>query len=666
MAEIEIGAGEEFESARSWRLWLAGAAALIAAALLIALVILVGSSSSDRDANLERERRSYDVMIVARGLDASLARSEAALGRFVISGDRSTGNLYSREWQRGGRFLARLASLTADNAEQMARVEELRTLYQARGKELAAPALRANYRQGWSALSLFNEAGKSSTIPRIARLLKDIADSERRILVGRAEETARATARANSLAGLLSVLGLLLAVGAAALGWGILHALAQGRMADRAAQLEASRADTLEEAVAARTRELRDANAQLRTEAETRAAAEAQLRQAQKMDAVGQLTGGIAHDFNNMLAVVVGGLDLARRRLGHDVTDAGRHIDNAMEGAHRAAALTRRLLAFSRAETLLPEAIAPAALVSGMVDLIDRTLGERISVETRIEAGQWQVWCDPGQLENAILNLAVNARDAMDGEGRLILSIADVTLRAGEIGEARAGEHVRISIRDEGCGMTPEIMERVFEPFFTTKPVGKGTGLGLSQVFGFVRQSEGEVMIESVPGAGTTVSLYLPRHIPDAAPAPTPTDDNAADAASAAATILVVEDDPRVLGATVSALAELGHRPIASASGAEAIACLAERDDIRLILTDVVMPEMTGPELIEAVAPLYPHIAVLYVTGYAGEAGDAGLLAGRAVLHKPFTLRALATAVAAALARPVSAPRPSATTAAAG
>jgi signal transduction histidine kinase/ActR/RegA family two-component response regulator len=635
----------------AWRLWLAGIAALVAAAMLVGLVLLVSSSNRQRDADLARERQSYDTVIVTRALDASMARSEAALGRFVISGDRDTGVFYYREWQRAGRLLARLRQLTAANPKQADRVRELTEAYGTRGKELAAPALRANFRQGWTALSLFNRAGGAESIGRITTLLEQIAGEERARLAASAAEAARSTERANMLAGLVSILGLLLAVAAAGLGWAMIHAIGLGRVADRAAEIEAHRAGALEQAVAARTRELSEAVAQLRTEAETREAAEAQLRQVQKMDAVGQLTGGIAHDFNNMLAVVVGGLDLARRRLAQDTSDVGRHIENAMEGANRAAALTRRLLAFARAEPLLPEGIVPATLIAGMSDLMDRTLGERIRVETQLGGSSWTIWCDPSQLENAILNLAVNARDAMDGEGRVVVAISEVTLRGGEVGEARGGDYVRIDVSDDGCGMTPDVIDRVFEPFFTTKPVGKGTGLGLSQVFGFARQSEGEVAIDSAPGRGTTVSLYLPRYVAETAASAAVEDETAAVPTDASpAVILVVEDDPRVRNATVSAIEELGHMPVAVASGAEALAELAARDDIRLILSDVVMPEMTGPELIARAAPLYPHIAVLYVTGYAGEAGDAGALAGRDVLRKPFTIRALELAVAAALA----------------
>ncbi|MDB5688862.1 MAG: sensor histidine kinase [Sphingomonas bacterium] len=642
--------GDDLDGLPPWRLWLAGAAAVAAAALLVGLVLLVSASNRDRDADLTRERQSYDTVIIARALDAGMARAEAALGRFVISGDRDTGVIYYREWQRAGRLLARLKHLTAANPDQAARVSELSALYRTRSGELAAPALRATYRQGWTALSMFNDAGNAPSIARINALLDRVAEEERGMLAARAQTSARSGERANTLAWLLSLLGLLLAVGAAGLAWAVIHAIGQGRLSDRAARFAADRAGLLEQAVADRTRELRETNAALRDEAETRAGAEAQLRQAQKMEAVGQLTGGIAHDFNNMLAVVVGGLDLAKRRLALNPQDAGRHIDNAMEGANRAAALTRRLLAFARAQPLLPELIAPATLIAGMSDLMDRTLGERIRVETQLAGSSWRIWCDPGQLENGILNLAVNARDAMDGEGRLTITIGDVTLRDGEVGEISGGDYVRIAVTDDGCGMTPEVMERVFEPFFTTKPTGKGTGLGLSQVFGFARQSDGEVAIASALGAGTTISIYLPRGHAGDAPPP---DDSAAppaQAKEASAVILVVEDDARVRAATMEALAELGHAPLGASGGIEALEMLDARRDIRLILTDVVMPEMTGPELISRAAPLYPHVGVLYVTGYAGEAADGGKLAGCDVLRKPFTIAALDRATATVLA----------------
>ncbi|HWU93941.1 MAG TPA: ATP-binding protein, partial [Sphingomicrobium sp.] len=422
---------------------------------------------------------------------------------------------------------------------------------------------------------------------------------------------------------------------------------------------ESERAEVLEEAVRERTQELWEANQALKAEAEERQAAEAQLRQVQKMEAVGQLTGGIAHDFNNMLAVVVGGIDLAQRRLNGPRREVLLHLQNAMEGATRAAALTRRLLSFARSEPLLPEGVDSNELIAGMSDLLDRTLGERVRVAVDLAPDAWPIYVDGHQLENAIVNLAVNARDAMDGQGLLRISTANMKLAANQIGDVRPGDYVRVSVADTGCGMPPDVLERAFEPFFTTKPVGKGTGLGLSQIFGFAHQSGGEVGIESVVGKGTTVSIYLPRSEAAAASArihaiPTRIEpDSHVDGAR----ILVVEDDPRVRSATVDALEDLDYEPVACSSGAEAIA-LFDAGEFDLVISDVIMPEMTGPELIRFLKSSRPRsFAVLFVTGYVGE-GESDDLRGYELLRKPFTVSALATAVSQALARNLSERRP--------
>jgi signal transduction histidine kinase len=306
------------------------------------------------------------------------------------------------------------------------------------------------------------------------------------------------------------------------------------------------------------------------------------------MDAVGQLTGGIAHDFNNMLAVVLGGVELAKRRLEDGQDDPRRHLDSAMEGAHRAAALTKRLLAFARAEPLLPTATDADALITGMSDLLDRTLGERITVRHLARAGGWPIFADRHQLENALLNLAVNARDAMEatgkGNGTLTVATAQVTLARDEVPDLDAGDYVRLAVSDTGTGMERAVLDRIFEPFFTTKASDKGTGLGLSQVFGYVRQSGGTVTVDSMVGTGTTVSIYLPRHAGDAVAADDRTGNRVVDPATKSAKILVVEDDRRVLAATIDALTELGHKPIACLGPEEAAAQLSAHPDIALLL----------------------------------------------------------------------------------
>lgn len=666
------GSEREGDHGRSWRGGAALGAALVILLLLIALVLRVADAARARDDAETSERHAYNVMLLVRGVGGSIARSEAALGRFVMNGDRSVGTIYYNEWLNAGTQLEQLKRLTHDDADQAQLVAGLDLLYDQRGQELAEAASQAAFRKGWSALKLFNKASDSSTVPSISRSLQAIEESQRQILAARAQRSDDLTGEANGFSYLLSLTGFALVLAAIGLGIATAYALAQLRRADSLADAESDRAGHLENAVLARTRELSEANARLEAEIAERAVTEAQLRQAQKMEAVGQLTGGIAHDFNNMLAVVVGGLELARRRLdalgGND--DVARQLDSAMEGAERAAALTRRLLGFARAEPLLPEGVDPAALVAGMHDLLDRTLGERIGVETEVAADAWPVWVDRHQLENAILNLAVNARDAMAGEGRLRLAVDNVTLGAGEIGEAAAGDYVRIRVLDEGEGMSASVLERVFEPFFTTKPAGQGTGLGLSQIFGFVRQSDGEIAIASTQGVGTTVSLYLPRFSGVAvAPEAAPCKRTSARRATPEP-ILLVEDDQRVLAATRAALEELGHQPLACESGAEALEILARRPDIRLIVTDVVMPAMTGPQLIAEVHRQRPDIGALFVSGFVGEAGDATSLSGGELLRKPFTIGQLDRAVSDALARldaaVVSAPPPARRAGAAG
>lgn len=400
----------------------------------------------------------------------------------------------------------------------------------------------------------------------------------------------------------------------------------------------------LEAAVEARTAELEQANIALRSEMAEREAAEAQLRQAQKMEAVGQLTGGIAHDFNNMLAVVVGGLELAERWLPGQPEKAQRHLANALDGANRAADLTRRLLTFARAEPARPEMTAIDESIGSFAPLIERTIGDRIALTLDLDAAALACWIDRQQFENALLNLAVNARDAMDGHGSL-------TIRTRGAGQDDA-RTLAVEVIDTGCGMTAEVLDRVFDPFYTTKPAGQGTGLGMSQVFAFCRQSGGEVQIASTEGAGTTVAMLLP--IASAQPG-TVTDEApghvvAATTPADALTILVVEDDARVLVATVDAVRELGHRAVACSNPLEAEALVEARIKegqarFDLILTDVLMPDLTGPELVARLTQRWPDLSVLFVTGYAGDASEGAAFGDHDVLRKPFTLSALDQAI---------------------
>ena len=605
------------------------AAAIAILLLLVGLVFRVSAASQARDEAATAERHAYNIMLIVRGVSGSMARSEAALSRFVLNGDQSVGTLYYDEWLDANAQLQQLKRLTRADDDQAQLVAGLDLLFAQRGQELADVAGQAAYRRGWQALKLFNKASESRTVPSIARSLAAIEAGQRAILRNRSQQSEDLTSEANGFADLLSLTGVLLVLAAIGLGFATAFALAERRRADDLTDAEIDRSYQLETAVLDRTRELSEANRRLEAEMTERAAAEAQLRQAQKMDAVGRLTGGIAHDFNNMLAVVVGGLELARRRLENigGSPEVTRQLDAAMEGAERAAALTRRLLGFARAEPLLPEGIDASRLVEGMHDLLDRTLGERIRVEISHAPEAWAIFADKHQLENAILNLAVNARDAMEGEGRLLIDVGNVRLSAHEIGEAPAGDYVRIAVEDSGAGMTPEVLERVFEPFFTTKPTGQGTGLGLSQIFGFVRESRGEIAIRTAVGEGTVVSLYLPRH---AGPALVsgPPQPIAETAPRRAEPILLVEDDARVLAATCAALEELGYVPLACDNGADALVLLDRRPDVRLLISDLVMPGMTGAELVAEAKRRWPHLGALYVSGFVGEGREAEELAG--------------------------------------
>ncbi|HVW52636.1 MAG TPA: PAS domain S-box protein [Trinickia sp.] len=387
---------------------------------------------------------------------------------------------------------------------------------------------------------------------------------------------------------------------------------------------------------------------------------EAQLRQSQKMEAIGQLTGGIAHDFNNLLQVVIGSLEGLQRRAGNLLltpqgADMQRFIDNALRGADRAANLTRRLLAFSRRQTLDAKPTDVGKLVAGMSDLLRRTLGEGISIHAVNASDLWRVSVDANQLESALLNLAVNARDAMPSGGKLTIETANCRLDQAYTARFEGlepGQFVMIAVSDTGMGMSREIIERAFEPFFTTKEVGHGTGLGLSQVYGFVKQSGGHVRVYSEVNEGTTVKLYLPRLASDVAehervehrPAPQ---------SRGGETILVVEDDENVRTATNDMLAELGYRVVMAADGASALLLIGEHPEIKLLFTDVGLPGgMNGRQLADAARATRPDLPVLFTTGYARNAivHQGRLDPGIHLLSKPFTFAELADKLALMLA----------------
>jgi signal transduction histidine kinase/CheY-like chemotaxis protein len=381
-------------------------------------------------------------------------------------------------------------------------------------------------------------------------------------------------------------------------------------------------------------------------EVSARSKVEEQLRQVQKMEAVGQLAGGIAHDFNNMLAVIMGGLDLLKRKLARGETDVERFIEGAIDGAQRAATLTQRLLAFSRQQPLSPEPLIINKLVAGMSELLDRTLGEQVKVETVLAAGLWQVKADPAQLENAILNLAVNARDAMPGGGRLTIETQNAFVDDAYAQQyaIEAGQYVLIAVADTGVGMAPEVIAKAFDPFFTTKGAGKGTGLGLSQVYGFVRQSGGHVRIYSEPGVGTSVKIYLPRLYGEAAATEQAKRLTTVHRGLRSEIILVVEDEERVRALSVEALRELGYGVVEASDPSQALRMLDEGQQVTLLFTDVVMPEMSGRQLADRARRKRPDLKVLYTTGYTRNAivHNGMLDPGTNLLTKPFSIEELA------------------------
>ena len=377
------------------------------------------------------------------------------------------------------------------------------------------------------------------------------------------------------------------------------------------------------------------------------AVAQESLRQSQKMEAVGQLTGGIAHDFNNMLAVVIGSLDLLSRWLSGGDARAQRYLDAANDGARRAALLTQRLLAFSRQQPLQPEAIDANKLVSGMSDLLRHSIGADIRLETVLAGGLWRTHADPNQLENIVLNLAVNARDAMPEGGRLTIETQNAHLddryAAAHLGLA-AGQYVLIAVTDTGGGMSPEVIEKAFEPFYTTKQIGKGTGLGLSQVYGFVKQTGGHVQIYSEPGRGTTIKIYLPRLVGDSAAGEK--DDSSVPLAlgDKREVILVVEDEPAVRQFSADALSELGYHVLEADGAVAALRLLEAHPEILLMFTDIVMPDGGGAKLAEEARRRWPGLKVLFTTGYTRNAivHNGVLDPGVDLIGKPFTVEALA------------------------
>ncbi|MFL5280505.1 MAG: ATP-binding protein [Rhodopila sp.] len=412
--------------------------------------------------------------------------------------------------------------------------------------------------------------------------------------------------------------------------------------------------EELEANVAERTRELTEANARLRAEAEERERVEDALRQSHKMEAVGQLTSGLAHDFNNLLTAVSGSLELLNMRVDQGrLTDLRRYISTAQEATRRGAALTHRLLAFSRRQTLEPKPTNINRLVDGLADLIRRTVGPGVILEVEALPALWTTLIDPNQLESALLNLCINARDAMPDGGRLTIRTANTAL--GRLAARRLGltpgPYVSLSITDTGTGMSSDILEHAFEPFFTTKPLGQGTGLGLSMIYGFVQQSGGQVQISSEVGAGTTVCLYLPRHLGHEDVAEAPAEPAGTQRAAQDETVLVVDDEVSIRSLVTEVLRDLSYTTMEAVDGAAALQLLRSNLRIDLLVTDVGLPGLNGRQVADAARQMRPELRVLFITGYAESMvlGQEQLGQGMHILTKPFTIPALVDLIKALL-----------------
>ncbi|WP_242167627.1 MULTISPECIES: ATP-binding protein [unclassified Pseudomonas] len=394
--------------------------------------------------------------------------------------------------------------------------------------------------------------------------------------------------------------------------------------------------ETLEQQVQERT-------AQLRNNEEA-------LRQSQKMEAVGQLTGGIAHDFNNMLTGIIGSLELLRRRVSRGkLDDLDSLIDLGVTSANRAASLTHRLLAFSRRQSLDSKPVEINQLVTSMGELLQRSINESIALDMRLTEQLWTAEADPNQLESALLNLVINARDAMPGGGKLVVETTNRHLDSvftAAYGTLKPGDYVELSVSDTGCGIPEHLMGRVFDPFFTTKPIGQGTGLGLSMIYGFARQSHGHVTIHSEVGTGTTVSLFLPRFLGEMQ-TQVPINPTLLPFANAGETVLIVEDDPAVRVLVCAVLKELGYASVEAGDANTALPIIESEQRIDLLISDVGLPGMNGRQMAEIGRQLRPDLKVLFITGYAEHAAVRGgfLDPGMQLITKPFTFDLLTAKV---------------------
>jgi signal transduction histidine kinase/ActR/RegA family two-component response regulator len=598
---------------------------ILAGLLAAAMVERVNSAADWVAHSLEVEGRASELL--GRLQDLELAKRG-----FLLT--RSNGFIPSYDEARTAipQALAKLHSLVADSRDQTARVDRMglsiqdiltttaRTIELGRNGQFAEATASAMTGRGQQTLESFRA------------IVDEFNAAESDLLKKR--EAAEATARA-------IMLGMVLIILASAAGAALGALLLSGAL----------------------IRELRQRTEALAEETRVRKDAQAILAQTQKMESIGQLAGGIAHDFNNLMTVVIGNLDSAERRLARggpaDASSIGRPIAAAMQGARRAASLTQRLLAFSRQQVLSPQQADLNRLVASLSEMLTRTVGETIAVETILGSGLWPTFVDVSQLENAIVNLVVNARDAMPSGGRITIETANASLDEAycrQFGDVAPGQYALLSVSDTGTGISPEHLSKVFEPFFTTKSASMRTGLGLAMIYGFVKQSKGHIRIYSEVGHGTTAKIYLPRMIGAARAKSVPAAARGESAQSPTArpgeVVLMVEDDEDVLDSTVTLLRELGYSVLAARNGAAALAQLRGSERVDILFTDVVLPQgMNGRALAIEAAALRPTLPVLFTTGYARNAiiHDGRLDPDVQFLAKPYTQQDLAQKLRAVL-----------------
>jgi signal transduction histidine kinase/ActR/RegA family two-component response regulator len=595
---------------------------LLAGFVVLTVSILAGAWIFERQQiTAQWVRHTLEVQQMISNIALRAADAERGSRGYLLTGDSDYLDSFDEAIGPIPAEVDTLSKTTADNSIQRAAIEKLRPAVRAKIDALKHTVALMRAGQAEDAHAFVRAGRGRETMVTLRVILDGMAEEENRLLAIRAASVQRS-----------------LAVGRLVWLWSAAAVLVLSVFVvwDARRQIHV----------------LQETNQRLANEASARKDAQGQVHQLQKMQAVGQLTGGIAHDFNNMLAIVIGSLDIALRRLsGSEHPQLAQLIRTAAEGARKAAALTSRLLAFSRQQPLEPKVADANKLVAQMSEILRRTLGETVQLETVLAGGLWRVFADPAQIESSLVNLCLNARDAMQGGGRLTIETANTELddqyaRAHD--EVAAGQYVMLSVTDTGTGMSPEVLERAFEPFYTTKGVGQGSGLGLSQVLGFIKQSKGHVKIYSELGHGTCVKLYLPRYLDtDLRMGHKPASQSVMPVASGKETILVVEDERDVRATSVAALQELGYKTLEAANGREALSVIESASGVDLLFTDIVMPEMSGRQLADAVLRIRPAIKVLYTTGYTRNAIVHNGVVDNNVsfLAKPFSIDALARKV---------------------